>query len=143
MTKSPTTLHPAALMYAEEAKAGKLSRREFMARATALGVTVTAAYGLIGVAAPAQAAGHVQQGGTMRVQMEVRALKDPRVFDWPQIAYVTAGWLEHLVDKVRSSAGRNQPGKSESLRTERRAERDHLSEPAGVDRRQGGVHGHG
>ncbi len=98
MTHDNISIHPAALMYAKEEMAGKLSRREFLARTTALGVTATAAYGLIGAAAPAQAAGHVQQGGTMRIQMEVRALKDPRTFDWPQISYFAAGWLEYLVE---------------------------------------------
>ena len=99
MTPTKTqAIHPAALMYAAEEKAGKLSRREFLARATSLGLTATAAYGLLGLTAPAKAAGHAQQGGTMRIQMEVRALKDPRAFDWPQIAYYTAGWLEYLVE---------------------------------------------
>jgi peptide/nickel transport system substrate-binding protein len=32
------------------------------------------------------------------MQMEVRALKDPRTYDWTQIATVTAGWLEYLVE---------------------------------------------
>ena len=91
-------IHPAAKMYAREVQQGKLSRREFMSRTTALGVTATAAYGLLGATSPAQAEAHAQQGGTMRIQMEVRALKDPRAFDWPQIAYVTAGWLEYLVE---------------------------------------------
>ena len=98
MTQDTQRIHPAALMYAEEEKAGKLSRREFLARTTALGVSAAAAYGLIGAAQPAQAAGHVQQGGTVRMQMEVRALKDPRTFDWPQIAYYSHGWLEYLVE---------------------------------------------
>jgi len=91
-------MHPAVGMYAKECKAGNLSRREFMARATALGATSIAAYGLIGASAPAKAAGHVQQGGTVRMQMEVRALKDPRTYDWTQIAAFTAGWLEYLVE---------------------------------------------
>jgi peptide/nickel transport system substrate-binding protein len=91
-------VHPAAKMYAAEHKAGHLDRREFLARSTALGVTATAAYGLIGATQPAQAAGHAQQGGTIRMQMEVRALKDPRTFDWTQIATFTAGWLEYLVE---------------------------------------------
>ena len=78
MTHSPKPIHPAALMYAEEAKAGKMDRREFLARTTALGVTAAAAYGLIGAAQPAMADGNAQQGGTIRMQMEVRALKDPR-----------------------------------------------------------------
>ncbi len=94
----PTRIHPAALMYAAEEKAGKLSRREFLTRATSLGLTATAAYGLIGASTPAHAGGHAQQGGTLRMQMEVRALKDPRTYDWTQIAYYTNGWLEYLVE---------------------------------------------
>ena len=90
-------VHPVALMYAEEERAGQLDRREFLSRTTALGLTATAAYGLLGLAAPAQAAGHASQGGTCRMQMEVRALKDPRTYDWTQIAFFTAGWLEYLV----------------------------------------------
>ncbi len=97
MTQSNPTVHPAAVMYANEHKAGQLDRREFLTRATALGVATTAAYGLIG-ATPAKAAGHAQQGGTLRMQMEVRALKDPRTYDWTQIATFTAGWLEYLVE---------------------------------------------
>jgi peptide/nickel transport system substrate-binding protein len=98
MTQHRQPIHPIALQYARDEKAGKLSRREFMARTTALGVTVPAAYGLLGLAAPARADSHIQQGGTVRMQMEVRAVKEPRAFDWPQITYVTAGWLEYLVE---------------------------------------------
>jgi peptide/nickel transport system substrate-binding protein len=99
MTPSKTTtMHPAALMYAQEEKAGKLSRREFLTRATSLGLTTAAAYGLLGLTAPAKAAGHAQQGGTVRMQMEVRAMKDPRTYDWSQIAFVSNGWLEYLVE---------------------------------------------
>ncbi|PTX55877.1 peptide/nickel transport system substrate-binding protein [Litoreibacter ponti] len=101
MTKSTLTgapVHHAAEMYAKEYKAGQLDRREFLARATMLGVTSTAAYAMIGGVQPAQAAAHAQQGGTLRMQMEVRALKDPRTYDWTQIAYFTAGWLEYLVE---------------------------------------------
>ncbi len=98
MTLKTTGMHPAAKMYADECKAGKLDRREFLARTTALGVTSAAAYGLIGMDAPAMAAAHAKQGGTLRMQMEVRALKDPRTYDWTQIATYTAGWLEYLVE---------------------------------------------
>ena len=101
MTQTQTkgkSLHPGAVMYAEEVKAGKLSRREFLTRATALGVSATAAYGMLGVAAPAKAAGHAQEGGTLRIQQEVRALKDARSYDWSQIANVTRGTLEYLVE---------------------------------------------
>lgn len=89
--------HSAVKMYAEECKTGDLSRREFLTRATALGATTAAAYALIGVDAPAHAAAHAKAGGTLRIQQEVRALKDPRTYDWAQIANFTRGWLEYLV----------------------------------------------
>ncbi|WP_209504112.1 MULTISPECIES: ABC transporter substrate-binding protein [unclassified Ruegeria] len=90
-------VHWAAEMHAQEYRDGKLSRREFLVRATALGVAVPTAYGLIGLQSPA-AAQEPQRGGTIRYQMEVRALKDPRTYDWTQIATFTAGWLEYLVE---------------------------------------------
>jgi peptide/nickel transport system substrate-binding protein len=85
-------------MYAREFKQGLMDRREFLARTTALGVAASTAYALGGLQRPAQAAAHAQQGGTIRYQMEVRALKDPRTYDWTQIATFTAGWLEYLVE---------------------------------------------
>ena len=93
MTQIKPKVHPAAVMFAEECKAGLMDRREFLARATALGVATPTAYGLVG-AKPAAAGGHAQQGGTIRMQMEVRALKDPRTYDWTQIATFTAGGME-------------------------------------------------
>ncbi len=91
-------VHPAAIMYAEEFKAGTLSRREFLARASSLGVTAAGAYALGGLGRPATAQATPQDGGTLRVQMEVRALKDPRTADWSQIANVYRGWLDYLVE---------------------------------------------
>ncbi len=91
-------MHWAAEMYAGECRDGKLSRREFLTRATALGLTSTAAYGLIGASAPAEAAGHAQEGGTIRVQMTVRGLKDTRTADWSEIANQTRGAMEYLVE---------------------------------------------
>ncbi len=43
-TLNAKPIHPAAQMHAQEYKDGKLSRREFLTRATALGVSATAAY---------------------------------------------------------------------------------------------------
>ncbi len=91
------TLHPAAKNYASEVAVGTLSRREFMTRATSLGVTATAAYGLLGLTQPAKAAAHAQSGGTLRIESAVKALKDPRTFDWPQMSNFTRGYLEYLV----------------------------------------------
>ena len=97
-TRGESYTHPAAEMYANELKSGQLDRREFLSRATALGLSASAAYTLGGLATPALAGGHMQQGGTVRLQLEVRALKDPRTYDWTQIATYTAGWLEYLVE---------------------------------------------
>lgn len=91
------TLHPAAKMYAKEVTAGVLSRREFLVRSTALGVSTAAAYGLLGLQAPATAQ-EGTMGGTLRMSMEIKALKDPRTADWSQLANVTRGTLEYLVE---------------------------------------------
>lgn len=105
-SKSPSQVHPAAEMYAKEFKAGQLDRREFLARTTALGVAATTAYALGGLTQPAQAGGHAQLGGTIRIQQEVRALKDPRTWDWTQISNFCRGWLEYLVEYNRDGTFR-------------------------------------
>jgi peptide/nickel transport system substrate-binding protein len=102
---SGKALHPAAAAYAREVGAGTMSRREFLTRATALGVAIPSAYGLIGLAAPA----HAQEappvsGGTLRMNMEMRALKDPRIWDWNEMANVCGGWLEYLVEYQRDGS---------------------------------------
>ena len=95
-------VHPAAYMYAEEVAAGKLSRREFLTRSSALGVSAVAAYGLLGLAAPEAVAQETPvTGGTLRMNMETRALKDPRTWDWSELANFSRGWLEYLVEYER------------------------------------------
>ena len=91
-------IHPAAAMHAEEVRAGKLSRREFLVRTTALGVTASAAYGLLGLEAPALAQDTPVMGGTLRINMETKAQKDPRTFDWSELANFARGWLEYMVE---------------------------------------------
>jgi peptide/nickel transport system substrate-binding protein len=98
MTVIKKIMHPAVEMYAQEHKAGLLSRREFLARASALGATSAAAYAAIGVPMAKAADGaKPAMGGTMRIQMICKALKDPRTYDWSEIANFTRGWLEYLV----------------------------------------------
>ena len=91
-------VHPAARAYAKEVSEGTLSRRDFLTRATSLGVTATAAYGLLGLNRPASAAAHAQTGGTLRIESTVKALKDPRTYDWPQMSNFTRGYREYLVE---------------------------------------------
>ena len=98
------TLHPAARDLASEHVAGKLSRREFLTRATSLGVSTAAAYGLIGLSVPGAAQAQPAMGGTIRIQSDVRPLKDPRTYDWPQMSNFSRGWLEYLVEYQRDGS---------------------------------------
>lgn len=109
MTQStPTQLktHPAAEMYAREYREGRLDRREFLVRATALGVSAAAAYSMIGMS-PANAAGHRQtppMGGTLRIQTAVYAGKDPRTYDWSELGNLSRGITEYLVEYNRDGS---------------------------------------
>ena len=86
--------------------AGRIGRREFLARATAAGLSAPAAFALGALARPATARAAPRQGGTLRIQMELRALKDPRTWDWTQLANYCRGWLEYLVEYDRDGAFR-------------------------------------
>ncbi|BAB53872.1 ABC transporter substrate-binding protein [Mesorhizobium japonicum] len=87
---------------AQEARAGRMDRREFLALASAFGASTALAYGMIGLAAPRQAlAEESKKGGTLRVAMSVKAQKDPRTYDWTEMANVTRTWLEPLVRYTR------------------------------------------
>ena len=100
--KSQSDVTPAHVARAAEtARAGSdVDRREFLAMASIFGATAAGAYGMLGMATPAEAA-TAKMGGTLRIQQEVRAMKDPRTFDWSQIANVARGWLEYLVQYNR------------------------------------------
>ncbi|MCC5968700.1 MAG: ABC transporter substrate-binding protein [Pararhodobacter sp.] len=91
-------------MYASECRNGQLGRREFLTRATALGVMVPVAYGLLGLTAPAARADTPVRGGTLRIRMDIRAQRDPRSWDWTQLADVCRGWLEYLVQFERDGS---------------------------------------
>jgi len=91
--------HRGVFMYLEEVKSGKMSRREFLERSTALGISAALAYNMLG-ATPATAA-EPKMGGAIRVEMPIKAQKDPRTFDWPEMSNVTRGWLEYLVEYQR------------------------------------------
>ncbi|MFG6499813.1 ABC transporter substrate-binding protein [Sulfitobacter sp. 1A13191] len=114
LTRTGKPLPQSVLTSAENAKKDPVSRREFLAIASAFGATSATAYGMLGMAAPARAAAHanLKEGGTVRMQMEVRALKDPRTFDWSQIANFSRGWLEYLA--IWENDGTFTPGLLES-----------------------------
>ncbi|MEM6311088.1 MAG: ABC transporter substrate-binding protein [Pseudomonadota bacterium] len=113
LTRTGKPIPKAIVESAKTVGADAVSRREFLATASTFGATAAVAYGMLGLAAPkaAQAGAH-QMGGEVRIQSEVRALKDPRTYDWSQIANYSRGWLEYLV--TYENDGSFQPSLLES-----------------------------
>ena len=91
------SMHPAAAAYADEVRAGTMTRREFLTRTSALGVSAAGAYGLLGMAAPTPVKAQAM-GGTVRCQLETKAQKDPRTWDWSELANFARGWLDYMVE---------------------------------------------
>ena len=92
------SLHPMAEGFAESFRRGQLTRREYMASMMAVGVTAGAAASMGGFALPGRAAAQEpQSGGTLRIAMEVKELKDPRTWDWSEMGNVGRQSLEYLV----------------------------------------------
>ena len=91
-------LHNQVLRWAEDARKGAMDRREFLALASAFGATTAAAYGMIGLAAPTRAyAAEGKKGGTLKIQMIVKEPKDPRSYDWSEMANVMRQCNDYLV----------------------------------------------
>jgi peptide/nickel transport system substrate-binding protein len=94
---------PAAIeKMGEEARAGRMDRREFLALASTFGASTAVAYGLMGLPLPTVA--HAQEGkkgGTLRVAMAVKGQKDPRNYDWVELGNIARTWLEPLVRYTR------------------------------------------
>ena len=90
-------LHPIAESVAGDFKAGKLNRREYMATMAALGVSAAGAFALGGIAPTPAVAQTPKKGGVMRISMPVKAFKDPRTFDWSEMANVARQCNEYLV----------------------------------------------
>ncbi|MCO5072191.1 MAG: ABC transporter substrate-binding protein [Rhizobiaceae bacterium] len=87
---------------AADTRDGKMDRREFLALASAFGASTALAYGMIGLAAPTPArAQQGTKGGTLRVAMAVKGQKDPRNYDWVELANISRTWLEPLVRYTR------------------------------------------
>ncbi|MEM8653653.1 MAG: ABC transporter substrate-binding protein [Pseudomonadota bacterium] len=89
-------IHPGVALYAREYADHKLSRRDFLSRATMLGLSASAAYGIIGATMPTPAAAAPVAGGTLRVNMETKAISDPRIWAWTEMSNFARGWLEYL-----------------------------------------------
>ena len=92
-----------------ERRAGLLDRREFLTRATALGLAGMAAAAMAGPGraqdgtTPDPAANLAPSparvpGGHLAIRMDVRTTGDPRLYDFSERANVTRGLLEYLVE---------------------------------------------
>ncbi|MEL6168444.1 MAG: ABC transporter substrate-binding protein [Pseudomonadota bacterium] len=90
-------LHPAIAPLAADLRSGRLGRREFLSLATTLGLAGTLPGAL-------RAASHSAAGGTLRCEMAVHELTEPRLFQWPQMANQTRGLLEYLVRYERNGS---------------------------------------
>ncbi|AZO48970.1 MAG: ABC transporter substrate-binding protein [Mesorhizobium sp.] len=101
--KSGGTRVPKAITrMAKDVREGLMDRREFLAMASAFGASTAVAYGMVGLAAPAPAfAEEGKKGGTLRVAMVVKQQKDPRTYDWVEMANISRAWLEPLVRYTR------------------------------------------
>ncbi|TDQ78977.1 peptide/nickel transport system substrate-binding protein [Dongia mobilis] len=83
---------------AKEAKSGKMSRREFLATASVMGASTAVAYGMLGLAAPkpVRAEGG-KKGGVLKMQMIIKEMKDPRTWDWSEMANVMRQCNDYFV----------------------------------------------
>lgn len=87
---------------AEETRAGRMDRREFLAIASSLGASTALAYGMIGLSVPTEArAEEPRKGGVLHVAMSVKAQKDPRTYDWVELGNAARTFLEPLVRYTR------------------------------------------
>ncbi|MBC7180202.1 MAG: diguanylate cyclase, partial [Roseovarius sp.] len=95
---SHETVRPVVAKMAEDTRAGKMSRREFVALASTFGASAAAAYGLLGLAAPTPA--HAQEGkkgGVLRVASRVMDITDPRKYAWSEPGNLARQFCEPLV----------------------------------------------
>lgn len=91
--------HPGVYQMADDLRAGKVTRREFLRTVTLLGVTAPVAYAMAGCEtktdAPATSGGG-KQGGILRVSMRCQEMTDPATFDWNEKSNVARQSLEYM-----------------------------------------------
>ena len=89
--------HPGLKQLKQQFNDGKLSRREFIRYSTLLGVSATAAYGMMGMVAPRPAsAADMPKGGTVRISMRVLEVVDPHTYSWLTDSNQGRGTHEYL-----------------------------------------------
>ena len=87
---------------AESAKSSEVSRREFLAMASAFGASTAMAYGMLGLAAPTEAlAQEPKKGGVLKISTFCKANMDPRTANWSEVANLMRQSLEPLIKFTR------------------------------------------
>jgi peptide/nickel transport system substrate-binding protein len=100
MTDRP--LHPMAEKFVDGLKRGHMNRREYLAYMMCVGVTAAGAAALGGFTLPSRAMAQTPtKGGTLKISMLVKEMKDPRMSDWSEIANVSRQSVEYLVRWTR------------------------------------------
>jgi len=101
--KNGQPLPPVIEGLAEDTKAGRFSRREFLAMASVFGASAATAYSMIGLTlpTPARADDTPKKGGILKMQMIIKEQKDPRTYDWSEMANVTRQANEYLARYTR------------------------------------------
>lgn len=82
---------------AKDCRAGRMNRREFISLASVFGASAATAYGLIGAPRPAFAMEEGKKGGVLRIQLLVKDITDPRLYDWTEKGNVARQFCEPLV----------------------------------------------
>ncbi len=100
-TLNDKPVHARVAGLAEDARSGKLDRREFLAMATALGMSTAGAYAMLGTKPAFAQDRSGEMGGTLRVSMDILPIDDPRVFDWSEKGNLGRQFLESLVRYTR------------------------------------------
>jgi peptide/nickel transport system substrate-binding protein len=91
-------LRPVIRELAEETRAGRMDRREFIALASTFGASSAAAYGLLGMAVPTPVqAQEGKKGGVLRVASRVLEITDPRKFSWTEPGNISRQFCEPMV----------------------------------------------
>lgn len=100
--ESGQRVHPYVPELCEQLRQGAVGRREFLRTATLLGVSATAAYGMLGkitgedFTPAAKAEGTPKKGGTLKMAMVVQEMTDPATFDWTEKSNVARHIIEYL-----------------------------------------------
>ncbi|MEO1199327.1 MAG: ABC transporter substrate-binding protein [Pseudomonadota bacterium] len=99
-------LHPKVREAQDLMASGRMNRREFVRVAALLGVGAGAAYAMAGLPAPAYAMGgempfpdddaNAQQGGVLRVGMQIQKMDDPATFSWVEMSNQARHIVEYL-----------------------------------------------